>query len=346
MDRQLNRKLLLTTMMHSFLSYPAKQFALPRFVKLAALLLGLAVGLPGCSDDDDTPAEPAGPDKITVPQARLHPEGIQYDEANKRFFVSSRTQGRIGTVKDDSTYTQFADDNRLVSTIGLNLDASRNRLLVAVSDNGANTTRSTSATLRQLAALAIYNTTDGTLSNFVNLGTLKAGNHFANDIAVDNQGNAYITDSLSPIIYKVTPQGIAGIFLENTQLSGGTGFGLNGIVFHPDGYLIVAKANDGTLFKVPINNPAGFTRVTTSQNLTGADGLLLTDNNTLLVVSGSQSTVFRVSSSDGWVNASGSGSFATGAVSPTTITRRGTDAYVLYPYQATSPRFAITKAKF
>lgn len=333
-------------MMPSFLSHPVKPLAPLRFVRLAALLVGLALVLPGCSDDDDTPADPAGPDKITVPQARLHPEGIQYDEAGRRFFVSSRTQGRIGTVTDDSTYTQFADDARLVSTIGLNLDASRNRLLVAVSDNGANATRSTSATLRQLAALAIYNTTNGTLSSFVNLGSLKPGSHFANDIAVDNQGNAYVTDSLSPIIYVVTPQGIAGIFLENTQLSGGTGFGLNGIVFHPDGYLIVAKANDGTLFKVPIANPNSFTRVTTSQNLTGADGLLLVDNNTLLVVSGSQSTVFRVSSSDGWVSATGAGSFATGAVSPTTITRRGTDAYVLYPYQATSPRFAITKAKF
>ena len=317
--------------------------SLVRFGELLAIVLGF---LPGCSDDDDTAADPAGPDKITVPQAGLHPEGIQYDAANQHFFVSSRTQGRIGTVKDDSTYTQFADDARLVSTIGLNLDASRNRLLVAVSDNGANTSRSTPATLRQLAALAIYNTTNGTLSNFVNLGTLKAGSHFANDIAVDSQGNAYITDSLSPIIYQVNPQGIASIFLENTQLSGSTGFGLNGIVFHPDGYLLVAKSNDGALFKVPLSNPTGFTRVTTSQNLTGADGMLLQDNRTLLVVSGSQSTVFRISSSDGWVNASSSGSFATGAVSPTTITRRGTDAYVLYPYQATSPRFAIVKAKF
>nr|GFD59883.1 hypothetical protein [Tanacetum cinerariifolium] len=45
------------------------------------------------------------------------------------------------------TYTQLADDTRLVSTIGLNLDASRQRLLAAVSDAGANTTRSTATTL-------------------------------------------------------------------------------------------------------------------------------------------------------------------------------------------------------
>ncbi|MBC8081732.1 MAG: hypothetical protein H7Z21_00845 [Hymenobacter sp.] len=321
---------------------------LPRFITLAALVAGLTGLLPGCSDDDDTPANPPGPARITVPQTGLSPEGIQYDEANTRFLVSSRTRGRIGTVQDDSTYTQFADDARLISTIGLHLDASRRRLLVAVSDNGANTTRTTATTLRRLAALAIYNADNGSSLGYVDLGILRPTQpHFANDIAVDAQGNAYITDSLSPIIYKVDLQGNATVFLEDAQLSGGTGFGLNGLVFHPDNYLLVAKANDGTLFKVPIGNPTGFSRVTTSQSLVGADGLLLLDNQTLLLVSGNQSTVFRLTSTDAWATTSATGRFATGAVSPTTITRRSpADAYVLYPYQSTSPRFAIVKVGF
>ncbi|MBB4602712.1 sugar lactone lactonase YvrE [Hymenobacter luteus] len=320
-----------------------------RYLRLAALVAGLTGLLTGCSDsDDDVAVEPAAPARITVPQAGLHPEGIQYDEQGKRFLVSSRTQGRIGGVRDDSTYTTFADDPRLVSTIGLHLDAPRQRLLVAVSDNGANATRTTAATLRKLAALAIYNSSNGSLISYTDLGALRPGlNHFANDIAVDSQGNAYITDSLSPIIYKVDAQGTASVFLENAQLSGGTGFGLNGIVFHPDGYLLVAKSNDGTLFKVPVSNPGSFSRVTSGQSLVGADGLLLLDSRTLLLVAGSQSTVFRLTSTDAWATAAASGSFATGAVSPTTITRRNqTDAYVLYPYQSTSPRFAIVKAGF
>ncbi|UPL49611.1 gluconolaconase [Hymenobacter sublimis] len=320
-----------------------------QYLRLATLVLGLTGMLAGCSDDeDDTAAEPAAPTRINVAQAGLHPEGIQYDEANKRFLVSSRTKGQLGSVRDDSTYTLFADDAWLISTIGLNLDASRQRLLVAVSDNGANTSRSTAATLRKLAAVAIYNASSGSLISYVDLGGLRpAGNHFANDIAVDGQGNAYITDSLSPIIYKVDAQGVATVFLENAQLSGGMGFGLNGIVYHPDGYLLVAKSNDGTLFKVPLSNPSSFSRVTSAQSLVGADGLLLLNAQTLLVVAGSQSTVFRLTSSDAWATAAAAGSFATGAVSPTTITRRNqSDAYVLYPYQSTSPRFAIVKATF
>ena len=319
--------------------------ALPRVVGLLALAAGF-VGLPSCSKDDETAA--SSPAKITVPQRALSPEGIQYDAANQRFIVSSRTQGRIGTVRDDSTYTQLADDARLVSTIGLNLDATRQRLLAAVSDAGANTTRSTATTLRKLAALAIFNPSSGALISYVDLGALRPTQaHFANDIAVDAQGNAYITDSLSPIIYKVDAQGVATVFLENSQLSGGTGFSLNGIVYHPDGYLLVAKSNDGTLYKVPIANPTGFTAVTSSQSLVGADGMLLLDNTTLLVVAGSQNTVFRMATTDAWATTRPTGSFATGAVSATTIARRNnTEAFVLYPYTATSPRFAITKAVF
>ncbi len=330
-----------------FLAARTGPSALPRVVGLLALATGLLGLLPGCSKNEDS-VTAATPAKITVPQRALSPEGIQYDVANQRFIVSSRTQGRIGTVRDDSTYTQLADDPRLVSTIGLNLDATRQRLLAAVSDAGANTTRSTAATLRKLAALATFNPGSGALLSYIDLGALRPTlPHFANDIAVDAQGNAYITDSLSPIIYKVDAQGVATVFLENTQLSGGSAFGLNGIVYHPDGYLLVAKSNDGTLFKVPIANPTSFTAVTSSQSLVGADGMLLLDNTTLLVVAGSQNTVFRMASTDAWASTRSTGSFATGAVSATTITRRNTnEAFVLYPYTATSPRFAITKAVF
>ena len=340
-------------MLHFFLPTQLRPVQPPRFVLLTALAAGLLGLLPGCSKDKEAaPVEPAAPARISVPQAAVHPEGIQYDELNKRFIVSSRTKGVISTVRDDSTFTQLADDPRLISTIGVNLDAGRNRVLVAVSDNGANTARTSAATLRKRAAVAIFNATSGALLNYVDLGGIAGAatfpNHFANDIAVDAAGNAYVTDSNAPIIYKVDPQGVASVFLTSAQFDAGTAFGLNGIVYHPDGYLLVAKTNTGMLYKVPIANPAGFTTVANAAglSLTGADGLLLTDPQTLLVVSGSQSTVYRLSSTDAWANARAMGTFATGAVSATTITKRGNDAYVLYPYNATAPRFRIVKATF
>lgn len=336
-------------MPHPFALVPRSPFVVPRLLRLLILLLPLLSLLPGCSnDDDDTQPDVPLPDKITVPQAALNPEGIQWDEANQRFLVSSRAQGRIGVVKDDSTYTQLADDSRLISTIGLHLDAGRNRVLAAVSDNNFNAARTSPATLRKLAAVAVFNATTGGLLSYTDLGRLASNypQHFANDIAVDAQGNAYITDSFAPVIYKLELTGNASVFIDNQQLSGGTGFGLNGIVYHPDGYLLVAKTGEGSLYKIPLSNPAGLSKVTTAQNLTGADGLLLTDNQTLLVVAGNQGMVYRLGSTDAWATATRSAQFATGAVSPTTITRRRDDAYVLYPYSATAPRFGIVKTRF
>ncbi|GGF17213.1 hypothetical protein [Hymenobacter cavernae] len=334
-------------MHHLFFLEQTKRFARQRFFALAFLAVGASSFLSSCSDDGTLP-NPFLPAKITVAEPALSPEGVQYDELNQHFLVSSRTKGRIGAVEDNGTYTVFGDDSRLISTIGLNVDQIRHRVLVAVSDNGANTTRTTPATLNRLAGLAIFNSNNGNLTKYVDLSTLRPNQrHFANDIAVDLEGNAYVTDSFSPIIYKVDTDGNASIFLEDAQLGAATGFGLNGIVYHPDGYLIVAKSGEGVLFKVPINNPTAFSRVSTTQNVTGADGLLLLNAKTLLLVSGSQSTVYRLSSNDSWASASTTGSFATGPTSPTTITRRSiSDAYVLYPYQATAAQFEITKVNF
>ncbi len=338
-------------MLTRFLPATAGFAPLPRVARLTAVTAGLLALLPACSKNDEpaTPVAVANPSRISVPQAGIYPEGIQWDDASQRFYVSSRARGTVGTVRDDSTYAEFSQDTRLVSTIGLNLDAGRQRLLAAVSDNNFNPSVQNQSTYRNLAALAIFNTSTGALSRYVDLGSLTPStfypNHFANDIAVDKDGNAYITDSFAPFIYKVDLQGNASVLLENSQFRS-TSFGLNGIVYHPDGYLLVAKTSDGTLYKVTLGNPLVVTMVTKTQSLVGADGLLLMDNNTLLVVAGSQGTVFRMASTDAWASTTATGSFATGAVSPTTITRRGSDAYVLYPYGATAPRFRIVKVAF
>ncbi|HET9503257.1 MAG TPA: gluconolaconase [Hymenobacter sp.] len=309
-------------------------FTTSAFARLGAGC-GLALLLAACADDKDI-ATLGPPAQVNFTQAGLYPEGTQYDDAGGRFLVSSQTAGRIGQVKDDGSYAQFADDAQLISTIGLRLDVPRNRLLVAVSDPGYNTARTTSATLRKLAAVAIFNAS-GAKTGYVNLGALRPAYaaHFANDIAVDAAGNAYVTDSFAPIIYKIDAQGTASVFLENSALGASSGsFGLNGIVAHPDGYLIVAKSDEGALIKVPLSNPANFTKVnTTGLVLTGDDGLQLTDNNTLLVVCNAQGQVYRLSSTDGFATVNRTGSFATGSVFPTTLARRnGTESYVLYSY--------------
>ncbi|SNC59836.1 Sugar lactone lactonase YvrE [Hymenobacter gelipurpurascens] len=326
-----------------------------RALLLSVLSVGLLFSAASCSDDDDNDAAPSLPETVAFTQANLFPEGVQYDAKNTRYYVSSQTAGTVGQVKDDGTYSVFAENAALVSSIGMNLDEGRSRLLVAVSDPGYNTQRTSAATLRKLARLAIFNSDNGQLISTTDLGGLRpTQNHFANDIAVDAQGNAYVTDSFSPIIYKVDAQGVASIFLENAQLAAPAGmFGLNGIVYHPDGYLLVAKSDEGALFKVPISNPASFTKVSISQDLKGADGMLLQDNTTLQVVTNAQAKVYRLTTANAWGAATLSGTFSTPPQYPTTLARRsGADSYVLYSnlnaLQANQPVsvFTIARVRF
>lgn len=39
-------------------------------------------------------------------------------------------------------------------------------------------------------------------------------------MTVDPAGNAYVTDSLSPLVHKVTPEGQASVFVEDPRLAG------------------------------------------------------------------------------------------------------------------------------
>ncbi|TPG66641.1 SMP-30/gluconolactonase/LRE family protein [Hymenobacter nivis] len=315
---------------------PARPFLTAAFRAPARRLAPLAglLALAACSKNDIALAPPEAPETVVFTKSAVYPEGVQYDAAGSRFLVSSQTAGTVGAVADNGTYTEFATDAALVSSIGLNLDAGRNRLLVAVSDPGYNTARTSAATLRKLARLAIFNRDNGQLVRSVDLGALlPALNHFANDIAVDAQGNAYVTDSFAPIIYKVDLQGNATVLLNNSQFVAPAGtFGLNGIVYHPDGYLLVAKSDEGALFKVPLSDPTTFSRVTTTGlNLTGADGMRLQDNNTLQVSTNAQAKVQRLTTANAWGAAALSGTFATPPQYPTTLAARtGTDGYVLY----------------
>ena len=218
------------------------------------LAFTLFTALAACSKDaaaPDTP--PAVPVAITINRAALYPEGFAYDAAADRFLLGSLTAGALGQVAVDGTYSPLADDAQLVSFTGLLVDAPRNRVLAAVGDLAGNSARTSPATQYKLAALASFDRGTGRRLAYTDLGGLRPGvSHFANDVAVDAQGNAYVTDSFAPIIYKVDPQGVATVFLENSRFVAPTGsFGLNGIVLHPDGYLLVGKWDEGLLFKVP-----------------------------------------------------------------------------------------------
>ncbi|KZK76872.1 SMP-30/Gluconolaconase/LRE-like region [Pseudovibrio sp. W64] len=169
-------------------------------------------------------------DGFSLESKALYPEGLEYDAKSERFLLGSIRRGEVIALNKDGTTTRLVDDERLRSVVGIRVDAERGRLLVNSSDYGV-ATRSTPTEKFASVALGIYDLATGAPLKFVDLSDLRpTEKKFANDLTVDADGNAYITDSLAASIYKVTPSGKASVFLSHDRFRG-EGFNLNGIQY-------------------------------------------------------------------------------------------------------------------
>ncbi len=278
------------------------------------------------------------PDVISFKQMALYPEGVDWDAANKRFLVTSIREGVVGSVTDDGTYTVFAQDPRMVSAVGIRIDAKRDRVLVCNADPGASKF-STPKTTGKLAALAVFQLSTGKLIKYINLVEGLGGGHFCNDIVITKDGTAYISDSFSTMIHKVTLDYKPSVFLDNKRFAG-KAFNLNGIVIK-DNYLLVDKFNEGLLFKVPLDKPEEFTQVKINEKFDGADGLLWAPDGSLVLIANDSghggfvpgvttNKSVKLTSTDNWASAKVVKTVGTGDVFATTGVVRDGEIYVIY----------------
>ena len=128
--------------------------------------------------------------------------------------------------------------------------------------------------------------------------------------------------------------GNASIFLKNDRFLG-EGINLNGIVFHPNGYLMVVKKGEGILFKIPLNNPKDFSEIKLPRKFIGGDGLILANSKELIVIANRAAgevteTVFVLSSEDDWKTAKVTNERKFGKVYVTTGVVRKDKIYVMH----------------
>jgi sugar lactone lactonase YvrE len=257
---------------------------------------------------------------------KLYPEGTAYSQKMDMFFVSSVHTGTVGKVDRKGNYTKFIDEKEFVSTIGLLVDDDRNLIYVNVSDPGASI-KSTILTTGKLAKLAAYDLTTGKQKFIADLGSLNpTGGNFANDMTIDSKGNIYVTNSFSPIIFKVTQTGKASIF-ATSNLWKGEGFNLNGIVYHNNGYLLTTQMNTGMIYKVDVHSKK--VSKVDIEPLIGSDGLILKSLNELILISNSAQTVYQISSTDNWKTAAIKNKVETVSTYPTTGVLAKGKIYVL-----------------
>lgn len=286
---------------------------------ISALFVGCAAAVPD---------QPTARIEFSAPEA--YPEGIAFDSISKNYFVSSARLGSVGKVAADGKYTVLISDPTFKSSYGVKVHPDGKRIFVCVGD--ANYSKFTSPdTRKKMARLVGIDINTGRKTDDIDLSKLALGNHFPNDLTFDNQNNAYVTDSFSNVIYKVTPQGKATVFADH-PLFKTEGIGLNGIVFHPAGYLLTVSSGTGAIYKIDLNDPKKVSKVTTEQFFMNGDGLLLTDKQKLVVVqNGGSDKIYELTSTDNWFSAKLSASTLVGDrfTYPSTATKANDKIWVM-----------------
>jgi hypothetical protein len=326
-----------------------------RYSILAVAAVGAA-----CGQSPEPPAAPAAPAAQTpapvpaAPAARqgrtivldrtgFIPEGIEYDQTNKRFLSGSLAEGTIFELHEDGAVTPFVQDAQLVSTVGIEVDEPRGRLLVANSNRNAFEAGNSGQ-----AKLGVFNLNSGERLAMVDLAATidpppDPARFFANDLTVDGDGNVYVTDSFTSAVYKVTADYRPSVLHRFMGLPEGEQ--LNGIVYHPNGYLLVAA--DASLYKVPVSNPAAASRVTIADPVKGQDGILWTADGRLAAVSNSADApqVVAFASTDDWATARRAG-VAKLSGQATTAAAVGPDIWAVHPHFGDAEPPSLEQAVF
>jgi sugar lactone lactonase YvrE len=266
------------------------------------------------------------PSTITAERGGFIPEGIEYDSENDRFLVGSLAEGTIFTIDDDGSVMPVIEDPELVSSVGIEVDEERDRLLVANSDSAV-----FQGNAEGQAKLGIYNLSSGEQIAMVDLaGALdevpEDAAFFANDVAVGDDGTAYVTDTQMNVVYAVGEDNQASVLY---RFEGEEGPGLNGIEYHPSGYLLAVGG--GSLYKIPTDNPEAMSEVMLEEALAGADGIVFVEDDRLAVVSNSESAVGLLTSDDDWVTAQVAGTASFEGQGTTAAVADG-EVYVVKPH--------------
>ncbi|MFI6364632.1 SMP-30/gluconolactonase/LRE family protein [Nocardia sp. NPDC050630] len=232
-----------------------------------------------------------------LPGDRVYPEGIAVDPRTGDTYVGSYANGAVyratpGAARAEIFLPEGADGRKTAN--GLKVDAA-GRLWVIDSTVG----------------VAVYDT--GSRALIARFDIADTGPRLVNDLTITPDGNAYLTDSLRPVVYQVTPEQVTAAHGGKAELTvrfdlsttisphAPDAFTLNGIASDDSGrYLLIVDMNSGELYRVATaaNSPDSIRKVTMrGADLKYGDGLEL-HGSTLWAAQNTSNTITRWQISD------------------------------------------------
>ena len=209
---------------------------------------------------------------FSINENDLIPEGITYDPQSKQFFVSSINKHKIVSINADGRYNNFieSDTDDMSRCLGLKVDVKRRRLW-AVSNNKTEG--------KNVSFVHIYNTdTKKLIKKF----TAPAEEiYMLNDLAITQDGGAYITDTRSGNLFTISPAlDEIKLFMRDSLI-----VQPNGIALSPDNKLLyVASGTKGILVVDLVSKSIKPIGNIMSINTSGIDGMVYYKNNLIGVI--------------------------------------------------------------
>ncbi len=194
---------------------------------------------------DTTSGGPALLDDYPLEGDMMFPEGVTFDPSQRAFFVGSLTDAGITRVDAGGTQSVFvASSSAMLGSAGMKVDDAARRLWVCGSND------------QEESQVYVYDLDDASLLETFELGLL-VDTAACNDLALDADGVAYVTDPPSSAIHRLAVGGDATVWATDPEFDPELmDLGLNGIAVTPDGTaVIVTKFIAKRLLRVAMDDP-------------------------------------------------------------------------------------------
>ncbi|MEO1054603.1 MAG: hypothetical protein AAFX87_28485, partial [Bacteroidota bacterium] len=258
----------------------------------AMIMALLVLFAASCSNDDEAFVQ--GPTFLDLPTNDLFPEGILESASGDLYVtgfgnatITGTGNGSILRITNGETIEFFKNpaEDGLSSAVGMAIDEARNRLWVANFDF---------ATFN--SNMKVFDLNSGNL-----LATLTppTGGHFFNEVAIDESGRVYISDTTTPTIWTADADlDSVYVFAQDDLLSNpdpNRPFGQNGLAITADGDYLIASImdridqGDGRLVRIDISSRS-VSEVTLTGDATtiaqfgGSDGMFFEPTGLLMMV--------------------------------------------------------------